>query len=91
VPFNIASYALLLMMVAQITGLKAYEFVHTFGDLHIYANHLQGAREQIKREPRPLPTMTLNPSVKDLFEFTYDDFSLSGYEPWEHIKFDIAV
>ena len=91
VPFNIASYALLLMMVAQVTGLKAYEFVHTFGDVHIYANHLEGARLQMEREPRPLPQMVLNPQVKDLFAFRYEDFTLQGYEPWEHIKFAIAV
>lgn len=91
VPFNIASYALLLMMVAQVTGLKPYEFVHTFGDVHIYSNHIEGAQLQITREPRPLPTMTLNPEVKDLFAFKYEDFSLTGYEPWEHIKFAIAV
>jgi thymidylate synthase len=91
VPFNIASYALLLMMVAQVTGLKPYEFVHTFGDVHIYSNHIEGAQLQITREPRPLPTMTLNPEVKDLFAFKYEDFTLTGYEPWEHIKFAIAV
>ncbi len=91
VPFNIASYALLLMMVAQVTGLEPYEFIHTFGDLHIYANHVAGAREQILREPRPLPKMKLNPEVKDLFAFRYEDFTVEGYEPWEHIKFDIAV
>lgn len=91
VPFNIASYALFLMMMAQVTGLKPYEFVHTFGDVHIYANHVAGAREQLTREPRNLPTMKLNPAVKDLFAFTYDDFTLEGYNPHELIKFDIAV
>ncbi|MBN8548991.1 MAG: thymidylate synthase [Deltaproteobacteria bacterium] len=91
VPFNIASYALLLMMVAQVTGLKPHEFVHTFGDVHIYSNHIEGAREQLKREPRPLPTMTLNPEVKDIFGFTFEDFKLSNYNPYEHIKFAIAV
>lgn len=91
VPFNIASYALLLMMVAQVTELKPFEFVHTFGDVHIYSNHLAGAREQIKREPRPLPQMIINPEVKDLFSFRYEDFKLENYNPWEHIKFDIAV
>ena len=91
VPFNIASYALLLMMVAQVTGLKAHEFVHTFGDVHIYSNHLAGAREQLQREPRPLPKMILNPEVKDLFAFRYEDFKLVDYNPHEHIKFDIAV
>jgi thymidylate synthase len=91
VPFNIASYALLLMMVAQVTGLKAHEFVHTFGDVHIYANHIEGARLQLTREPRPLPQMILNTQVKDIFAFRYEDFTLQGYEPWEHIKFEIAV
>lgn len=91
VPFNIASYALFLMMMAQVTGLKAHEFVHTFGDVHIYSNHLEGAKEQIKREPRALPKMEINPDVKDIFSFKYEDFKLSEYEPYEHIKFDIAV
>jgi thymidylate synthase len=91
VPFNIASYALLLMMVAQVTGLKPYEFVHTFGDVHIYSNHVEGALLQLEREPRPLPTMKLNPDVTDLFSFKYEDFQLEGYEPHERIKFDIAV
>lgn len=91
VPFNIASYALLLMMVAQVTGLKPYEFVHTFGDLHIYANHVEGAREQLLREPRPLPVMRLNPEVTDLFSFRYEDFTLEGYNPHERISFAIAV
>ncbi len=91
VPFNIASYSLLLMMVAQVTGLKPHEFVHTFGDVHIYANHIEGARLQLEREPRPLPTMNINPNVKDLFGFSFEDFKLEGYEPHERIKFDIAV
>ena len=91
VPFNIASYALLLMMVAQVTGLEAHEFVHTFGDVHIYSNHVAGALEQLKREPRPLPTMSLNPAVKDIFGFTFDDFTLANYQPHDAIKFDIAV
>jgi thymidylate synthase len=91
VPFNIASYSLLLMMVAQVTGLKPFEFVHTFGDVHIYSNHIEGAREQLKREPRALPRMNINPSVKNIFEFKFDDFTLLDYAPWEHIKFDIAV
>lgn len=91
VPFNIASYALLLMMVAQVTGLKPYEFVHTFGDVHIYSNHVEGALMQLEREPRPLPTMKLNPDVTDLFSFKYEDFQLEGYDPHERIKFDIAV
>lgn len=91
VPFNIASYALFLMMVAQVTGYQAHEFVHTFGDVHIYTNHLEGAREQITRTPRELPQMLINPEVKDIFSFKFDDFQLKNYEPWEHIKFDIAV
>jgi thymidylate synthase len=91
VPFNIASYSLLLMMVAQVTGLKPHEFVHTFGDVHIYANHIEGARLQLEREPRPLPTMVINPAVQDLFGFSYEDFKLEGYNPHERIKFDIAV
>ena len=91
VPFNIASYALFLMMVAQVTGLKPYEFVHTFGDVHIYSNHIEGAKEQLKREPRPLPTMLISKEVNDIFAFKYEDFKLSNYDPYEHIKFDIAV
>ncbi|MCO6430917.1 MAG: thymidylate synthase [Deltaproteobacteria bacterium] len=91
VPFNIASYSLLLMMVAQVCGLKPHEFVHTFGDVHIYSNHVEGAVEQLKREPRKLPRMLINPEVKDIFEFRFEDFKLLDYEPWEHIKFDIAV
>lgn len=91
VPFNIASYALLLMMVAQVTGYRPHEFIHTFGDVHIYSNHIEGAREQLKREPRPLPRMLLNPAVSDLFEFTYGDFTLKDYNPHERISFPIAV
>lgn len=91
VPFNIASYSLLLMMLAQVSGLKAHEFVHTFGDLHIYSNHVEGANEQISRAPKALPNMRLNPEVKDIFGFKYEDFSLEGYEPDAHIKFEIAV
>jgi len=91
VPFNIASYALFLMMVAQVTGLRPHEFVHTFGDVHIYANHVEGARLQLEREPRALPTMKINPEVKDIFGFQYEDFSLEGYEPHERIQFAIAV
>ncbi len=91
VPFNIASYSLLLMMVAQVTGLKAHEFVHTFGDVHIYSNHVEGARLQLEREPRPLPKMRITPEVRDLFAFKYEDFSLEGYEPHERIQFAIAV
>jgi thymidylate synthase len=91
VPFNIASYSLFLMMMAQVTGYKPYEFIHTFGDVHIYSNHVQGAKEQLTRDLRPLPTMKLNPDVKDLFEFKYEDFTLEGYDPHQAIKFDIAV
>lgn len=91
VPFNIASYTLLLMMVAQVTGFVPHEFIHTFGDVHIYANHVEGAQIQLQREPRPLPKMTINPEVKDIFEFRYQDFELSGYDPHPHIKFKIAV
>ncbi|MGO4714510.1 thymidylate synthase [Bradyrhizobium sp. 2TAF24] len=91
VPFNIASYALLTMMVAQVTGLKPGEFVHTLGDAHLYSNHLEQARLQLTRAPRALPTMTLNPDVKDIFSFRYDDFTLVGYDPHPHIKAEVAV
>ncbi|MBR0243512.1 MAG: thymidylate synthase [Bacteroidaceae bacterium] len=91
VPFNIASYALLLQMMAQVTGLEAGEFVHTTGDTHLYLNHLAQARLQLTREPRPLPRMVLNPDVKDIFSFRYEDFQLEGYDPWPHIKADVAV
>jgi len=91
VPFNIASYALLTMMVAQVAGLRAGEFIHTFGDTHLYLNHLHQAREQLSREPRTLPTMRLNPAVTDLFTFTYDDFTLEGYDPHPAIKAAVAV
>lgn len=91
VPFNIASYALLLQMMAQVTGLEAGEFVHTTGDTHLYLNHLDQARLQLAREPRPLPRMVLNPDVKDIFSFRYEDFQLEGYDPWPHIKADVAV
>jgi thymidylate synthase len=91
VPFNIASYALLTMMIAQVTGLKPGDFVHTLGDAHLYSNHLEQAREQLTRECRPLPTMTLNPSVKELFAFKFDDFALTNYDPHPAIKAPIAV
>ena len=91
VPFNIASYALLTMMTAQVTGLRPGEFIHTLGDAHLYLNHLDQAREQLSRDPRPLPTMTLNPEVTSLFDFTYDDFRLTGYNPHPHIKAEVAV
>ncbi|MBR1664814.1 MAG: thymidylate synthase [Bacteroidaceae bacterium] len=91
VPFNIASSALLLQMMAQVTGLEAGEFVHTTGDTHLYLNHLDQARLQLTREPRPLPRMVLNPDVKDIFSFRYEDFQLEGYDPWPHIKADVAV
>ena len=91
VPFNIASYALLTMMVAQVTGLKPGHFVHTFGDAHLYANHVDQARLQLTREPRPLPVMQLNPDVHSIFDFVYDDFTLSGYDPHPHIKAVVAV
>jgi thymidylate synthase len=91
VPFNIASYALLTMMVAQVCGLDPAEFVLTFGDVHLYSNHLEQAREQLAREPRPLPAMRLNPNVTSIFDFTYDDFTLENYDPHPHIKAPIAV
>jgi thymidylate synthase len=91
VPFNIASYSLLLMMMAQVTGLKPYEFVHTLGDAHIYANHLEQVKVQLEREPRSLPQMKLNPNVKNIFDFVYEDFTLENYDPHPHIKGEIAV
>nr|AIA14027.1 thymidylate synthase [uncultured bacterium] len=91
VPFNIASYALLTMMIAQVCDLKPAEFVHTLGDAHLYSNHLEQARLQLTREPRALPLMKINPSVKSIFEFDYSDFELSGYEPHPHIKAEVAV
>lgn len=91
VPFNIASYALLTMMVAQVCGLQAGDFVHTFGDAHLYMNHLQQADEQLSRQPYDLPTMRINPAIKDLFAFTYDDFELVGYQSHPHIKAPVAV
>src|SRR5438067_6457885 len=91
VPFNIASYSLLTLMVAQVTELKPGEFIHTFGDAHLYLNHAEQAREQLSRAPRPLPTMRLNPAVTDIFAFRYEDFALEGYEPHPHIKAEVAV
>ena len=91
VPFNIASYALLTMMMAQVTGLEPGEFVHTTGDTHLYINHLEQARLQLTREPRPLPIMRLNPDVKSLYDFKFEDFELVGYDPWPHIKADVSV
>ena len=91
VPFNIASYALLLMMVAQVTGLKPGEFVHTLGDTHIYTNHLEQVKLQLTREPRPLPKMKINPDVKDIFSFKFEDFELVDYDPHPHIKGVVAV
>ncbi|MBR2103101.1 MAG: thymidylate synthase [Prevotella sp.] len=91
VPFNIASYALLLMMVAQATDLKPGDFIHTTGDTHLYLNHLEQARLQLTRTPRPLPVMRLNPDVKDLFSFQYEDFTLENYDPWPHIKAEVSV
>ena len=91
VPFNIASYALLLLMVAQVTGLDPGDFIHTTGDTHLYLNHIEQARLQLTRTPRPLPQMKLNPDVKDLFSFKYEDFQLEGYDPWPHIAAKVSV
>lgn len=91
VPFNIASYALLLLMTAQVTGLQPGEFIHTFGDVHIYLNHLEQVKEQLTRSPRQLPRMILNPEKKSLFDFTYDDFQLEDYDPWPAIKGQVSV
>lgn len=91
VPFNIASYALLLQMMAQVTGLQPGEFVHTTGDTHLYLNHLEQARLQLSRTPRPLPTMRINPDVKSIFDFRYEDFELENYDPWPHIAAEVSV
>jgi thymidylate synthase len=91
VPFNIASYALLTMMVAQVTGLKPGDFVHTFGDAHIYNNHLDQVNLQLSRSPLPLPQLTINPEVKSIFDFKYDDFELANYQSYPHIKGEVSV
>jgi thymidylate synthase len=91
VPFNIASYALLTMIMAQVTGLKPGDFVHSLGDAHLYSNHLDQARLQLSRSPRNLPVMRINPEVKDIFSFRYEDFVLEGYDPHPHIKAEVAV
>jgi thymidylate synthase len=91
VPFNIASYALLLQMMAQVTGFKPGDFIHTTGDTHLYLNHIEQARLQLTRDPRPLPTMKINPDVKSIFDFHYEDFELVGYDPWPHIKAEVSV
>ncbi len=91
IPFNIASYALLTMMVAQVCGLKPGEFIHTLGDAHIYLNHLDQVKTQLEREPRKLPVMKINPEVTDIFKFRYEDFSLEGYDPWPAIKGEVSV
>ena len=91
VPFNIASYALLLMMMAQVTGLKPGDFIHTTGDTHLYLNHMEQVKLQLTRTPRALPTMRINPDVKSLFDFRYEDFSLENYDPYPHIAGEVAV
>jgi thymidylate synthase len=91
VPFNIASYALLTMMVAQVCDLQLGDFIHTFGDAHIYNNHFDQVKLQLTREPRALPTMKLNPEVKNIFDFKFEDFTLENYDPWPHIKGAVAV
>jgi thymidylate synthase len=91
VPFNIASYSLLTMMIAQVCGLQAFEFVHTFGDVHLYSNHIEQAKLQLSREFRPLPKLKINPDVKDIFSFMYEDFQLTDYNPHPHIKAEVAV
>ena len=91
VPFNIASYALLLQMMAQVTGLRPGDFIHTTGDTHVYLNHMEQVKLQLTRQPRPLPVMKLNPDVKELSDFTYEDFELVGYDPWPHIAGKVSV
>ena len=91
VPFNIASYALLLQMMAQVTGLRPGDFIHTTGDTHVYLNHMEQVKLQLTRQPRPLPVMKLNPDVKELSDFTYEDFELAGYDPWPHIAGKVSV
>ncbi len=91
VPFNIASYALLLQMMAQVTGLKAGEFIHTLGDAHLYLNHIEQAKQQLTREPKKLPQMAINPEVKDIFSFKFEDFSLENYDAHPHIKAEVSV
>lgn len=91
VPFNIASYALLTMMIAQVCDLEPGEFVHTFGDVHIYTNHIEQVKLQLTREPRSLPLMILNPDVKDIFDFKFEDFDLQNYDPHPHIKGEVSV
>jgi thymidylate synthase len=91
VPFNIASYALLTMMIAQVTGLEPGEFIHTLGDVHLYGNHLDQARLQLERQPRSLPTLTMDPSIKDLADFRYEHFTLENYDPHPHIPAPVAV
>ena len=91
VPFNIASYALLTMMMAQVCDLNLGDFVHTFGDVHIYNNHIEQVKLQLTRVPRPLPTMRLNPEIKDIFGFKYEDFTLENYDPWPVIKGEVSV
>lgn len=91
VPFNIASYSLLLQMMAQVTGLKTGDFIHTTGDTHLYLNHIEQAKLQLTRTPRPLPTMKINPDVKSIFDFHYDDFELENYNPYPHIKAEVSV
>ncbi len=91
VPFNIASYSLLTMMIAQVCGLELGDFIHTFGDVHIYNNHIEQVKLQLSREPRPLPTMQLNPEIKSIFDFKYEDFKLENYNPYDAIKADVSI